>query len=229
MNQSVSKQEWIAARLEHLANEKEFTRRRDALSRERRELPWLRIDQDYVFESAGGSQTLAELFGDKTQLLIYHFMMGPGWTEGCPSCSFWADNFNGTEVHLAARDTAFVAVSRAPLADIEAYQARMGWKFPWVSSAGSRFNFDMGVSFEGDSQEPNYNFGTQNMGGDEGPGFSAFIREARNVYLTYQTFSRGLDMTNGAYHMLDLTAKGRDEQDLAWSMDWLHRHDAYPG
>lgn len=228
MNRSVSKQAWTEARVEHLAKEKELTRRRDALSSERRELPWLEIAEDYAFDTSTGRQTLLHLFGDKTQLLMYHFMLGPDWVEGCPSCSFWADNFNGTEVHLAARDTAFVAVSRAPLVDIETYRSRMGWGFPWVSSAGSRFNFDMGVSFEGDSGEPNYNFGTQHMGGDEGPGFSAFVREADRVYLTYQTFSRGLDMTNGAYHMLDLTAKGRDEQDLEWSMAWLHRHDAYP-
>ena len=228
MSRIVSKEEWVAARLEHLANEKRFTHQRDALSAERRALPWLEISEDYVFESPDGHKSLAELFGDKSQLLVYHFMLGPDWVEGCPSCSFWADNFNGTDVHLAARDTQLVAISRAPLAEITAYQNRMGWDFVWVSSHGSRFNFDMGVSFDGQTDEPNYNFDTQHMGGDEGPGFSAFTKRDGKVYLTYQTFARGLDMTNGAYHMLDLTAKGRDEGDLEWSMAWLHRHDAYP-
>ncbi len=157
-------------------------------------------------------------------------MFGPDWEEGCPSCSFWADSFEGTPVHLAHRDTSFVAVSRASVAQIEAYANRLGWSFPWYSSAGSEFNFDMGVSFEPTDSEPkpNYNFGTKTFGGDEAPGVSVFYRgDDGRVFLTYQTFSRGLDSLNAAYQYLDLTPKGRDEDDLSWPMAWLARHDAY--
>ena len=222
-------EEWTSARLEHLAAEKAFTRQRDALSRQRRALPWVEIAADYVFDTPTGPASLSDLFGAHHQLLVYHFMMGPGWIEGCPSCSFWADNFNGVDVHLAHRDTALVAVSRAPIEEIEAYKERMGWSFRWVSSAPSRFNFDMGVSFEPGDETAAYNFGTQTNYGEESPGMSAFYRQDDGgIFLTYQTFSRGLDMINGAYHMLDLTARGRDEGDLEWPMAWLHRHDAYP-
>lgn len=222
-------EEWMAARVEHLAAEKAFTRQRDELSRQRRALPWVEITAGYVFDTPGGPVPLSELFGTHHQLLVYHFMMGPDWVEGCPSCSFWADNFDGVDVHLAHRDTALVAVSRAPIDEIEAYKRRMGWTFRWVSSAPSRFNFDMGVSFDPGDDTATYNFGTQTNYGEESPGMSAFYRQDDGrVFLTYQTFSRGLDMINGAYHMLDLTARGRDEDGLDWSMAWLHRHDAYP-
>ncbi len=228
----VDRDEWVAAREAHMADEKAFTRQRDELSRQRRELPWTEITEEYEFEGPDGVRTLAELFDGRGQLIVYHFMLGPGWEEGCPSCSFWADNYNGTEVHLAARDTTLVAISRAPLPEIEKYRTRMGWQFPWYSSADSSFNFDMGVSFRPDDIEAGnapYNFGTQQAGVDEMPGISVFARtDDGRVFLTYQTFSRGLDMLNGTYHMLDLTPKGRDEDDLPWSMAWLHRHDAYP-
>lgn len=228
----VDRDQWIEARLRHMQSEKELTRRRDQLSQERRELPWLEISADYVFDGPDGEQTLADLFAGRKQLLVYHFMYGPGWEEGCPSCSYWADNYDGITVHLEHRDTTLVAVSRAPLPELDAYKRRMGWNFKWLSSSGNDFNFDMAVSFtpeQVESGDPNYNFGTQVFGDEEAPGISVFTRtDDGRIFLTYQTFSRGLDMLNGAYHMLDLTPKGRDEDDLPWTMSWLHRHDAYP-
>ncbi len=228
----VDRETWLAARLAHLQEEKAFTRQRDELSAKRRQLPWLEITEDYHFEGPDGSVSLADMFDGRSQLLVNHFMMGPGWEEGCPSCSFWADNYSGTEMHLAARDTTLVAISRAPLADIEKYRSRMGWSFPWYSSADSGFNFDMAVSFTEEqlaSGKPLYNYETQQPFGDESPGMSIFAKSPDGrVFLTYQTFSRGLDMLNGTYHMLDLTPKGRDEQDLPFGMAWLHRHDQYP-
>jgi predicted dithiol-disulfide oxidoreductase (DUF899 family) len=229
---TVDREAWLAARLAHMDEEKQLTRRRDELSRQRRDLPWLQVNQDYVFTGPEGEVTLADLFDGRSQLLVYHFMLGPGWDEGCPSCSFWADNYNGVGVHLAHRDTTLAAISRAPFPDIAAYKDRMGWSFPWVSSYDSSFNFDMAVSFtteQLESGDPGYNFGTQAFGGEEAPGVSVFAKDsASRIFLTYQTFSRGLDMLNTAYHMLDLTPKGRDEDNLPWSMAWLHRHDAYP-
>jgi predicted dithiol-disulfide oxidoreductase (DUF899 family) len=227
----VSREDWLAARKAHLEKEKAFTRLRDNLACERRDLPWMRIDKPYVFEGPEGRLTLADLFGGKSQLLAYHFMLGPDWEEGCPICSFWADNYNGTDVHLAHRDTALVAISRASIAKIEAYKKRMGWTFRWVSSAGSDFNFDFAVSFDPAKLvegELNYNFGTTTFGGDEAPGLSAFRRgEDGAVYHTYSTYGRGLDMLNSAYHLLDLTSKGRDEAGLPWPMAWVKRHDCY--
>ena len=224
----VSRAEWLEARKAHLAKEKEFTRARDELARQRRELPWVRVEEPYTFDAAEGRVSLGDLFGGKGQLLIYHFMMGPDWEEGCPSCSFWADNYNGVDVHLAHRDTALVAVSRAPLAKIDAYKKRMGWTFRWVSSAGSDFNFDYDASFRPDEEGLRYNFGTIKPFGEETPGISAFRRgDGGEVYRTYSTYARGLDMLNGAYHLLDLTSKGRDEQDLPWPMAWVKRHDRY--
>lgn len=222
---------WLRARLEHLADEKDFTRRRDELARKRRELPWVEIDTDYRFQSDDGDRTLAELFEGRRQLVMYHFMFGPGWVEGCPSCSFWADNYDGTLPHLAARDTQLAAVSIAPLDEIDAYKTRMGWTFPWYSSAGSTFNHDMRVSFSPDEVADGtarYNFGTQPAYGEEMHGLSVFNRtDDDRVFLSYQAFSRGLDMLNGTYHHLDLTPLGRNEDDLEWSMAWLRRHDAY--
>src|SRR5882757_1123358 len=210
----VSQEEWLKARKAFLAKEKEFTRARDELARQRRELPWVKVEKPYTFDAAEGRVSLGDLFGGKDQLLIYHFMMGPDWEEGCPSCSFWADNYDGVDIHLAHRDTALVAVSRAPLAKLLAYRKRMGWSFRWVSSAGCGFNFDYGVSFrrrEGETQD--YNYGSEKFGGEEKPGISAFRRGADGaVYHTYSTYARGLDMLNGAYHLLDLTSKGRDEE-----------------
>ena len=224
----VSHAEWLEARKAHLAKEKEFTRARDELARQRRELPWVKVEEPYTFDAAEGRVSLGDLFGGKGQLLIYHFMMGPDWEEGCPSCSFWADNYNGVDVHLAHRDTALVAVSRAPLAKIDAYKKRMGWTFRWVSSAGSDFNFDYDASFKPDEEGLRYNFGTIKPFGEETPGISAFRRgDGGEIYHTYSTYARGLDMLNGAYRLLDLTSKGRDEQDLPWPMAWVKRHDRY--
>jgi predicted dithiol-disulfide oxidoreductase (DUF899 family) len=227
----VSRDAWVEARKTHLEHEKEFTRQRDELSRERRQLPWLEINQDYSFEGPEGMRSLGELFGGRSQLIVYHFMLGPDWDEGCVSCSFWADNFNGVDVHLAHRDATFVVVSRAPLQKIESYKRRMDWSFAWLSSSESTFNLDMGVSHSPDDvgeDELNYNFGTQRFGGDEAPGVSVFLRDDDGrIFLTYQTFARGLDMVNGAYHFLDLTPNGRDEDELPWTMAWLSRHDAY--
>ena len=223
----VSHEEWLQARKAHLAKEKEFTRLRDELSRERRTLPWERVDKDYAFDAPEGRLILAGLFGKHGQLLVYHFMFGQDWNEGCPSCSFWADNYNGVDIHLAHRDTALVAISRAPLEKLEAYRKRMGWSFRWVSSAPSDFNFDYGASFQPDEQGLEYNFGTIKPFGEETPGISAFRRgDDGAIYHTYSTYARGLDMLNGAYHLLDLTSKGRDE-DPAHTMSWLRRHDRY--
>lgn len=227
----VDRNAWLEARLDHLEAEKAFTRQRDELSRRRRELPWLEITEDYRFTGPDGEVSLLDLFDGRGQLLVYHFMLGPGWDEGCPSCSFWADNYDGTEVHLAARDTTLVAISRGTLPEIDSYKQRMGWGFPWLSSHGSDFNFDMGVSARPSDVEAGtklYNFGTQEAFGEESAGISIFARQGDRVFLTYQTFARGLDMLNGAYHMLDLTPKGRDEDELPFTMAWLQRHDAYP-
>jgi predicted dithiol-disulfide oxidoreductase (DUF899 family) len=227
----VSQEEWLKVRQAFLAKEKEFTRARDELSRQRRELPWVKLEKAYTFDAPEGRVTLGDLFAGKGQLLVYHFMLGPDWEEGCPSCSFWADNYNGVDVHLAHRDTALVAIARAPLARIEAYRKRMGWTFRWVSSAGNDFNFDFGVSFDPAKRvegERNYNYGSSTFAGEEAPGISAFRRgEDGAVYHTYSTYGRGLDMLNGAYHLLDLTSKGRDEAGLPWPMAWVNRHDRY--
>ena len=228
-HQIVSHEEWLTARKAFLEKEKAFTKAREDLARERRELPWERVDKAYSFEGPEGRLALADLFGGLGQLVVYHFMLGPDWKEGCPSCSFWADNYNGIDVHLAHRDTALVAISRAPLVSIEAYRKRMGWSFRWVSSAGSDFNFDFGVSFPpGPREVPNYNFGTVKFGGEEAPGFSEFRRgDDGAVYHTYSTYSRGIDALNGTYQMLDLTSKGRDESGLPYPMAWVRRHDQY--
>jgi predicted dithiol-disulfide oxidoreductase (DUF899 family) len=218
-----TREEWLSARLELLRAEKELTRRRDELSRQRRALPWVRIDKAYKFDTADGSRSLPELFDGRSQLLVYHFMFGPDWDEGCPSCSFWADNFDGIGVHLAHRDVTFLAVSRAPLDRLMAYRNRMGWTFPWVSSLGSDFNLDFGVT-----EASTYNYAPVEHPEEEMPGLSAFAQRDGEVFHTYSCYSRGIDTFNGAYQLLDLTPKGRDEAGLPHSMAWLHRHDAYP-
>ena len=227
----VSQEEWVEARRAHLQREKEFTRLRDQLSRERRELPWVKIEKDYVFQTLEGKKSLIDLFDGKNQLLVYHFMYGPDWDEGCPSCSFWADNFTGLGVHFAHRDISFVAISNAEPKVLEAYKKRMGWEFTWVSSLGSDFNRDFQVSFDPKDVEKGtlyYNYETRGFPSEEGPGASAFIRdEAGNVYHTYSTYSRGLDMLNAAYHWMDIAPKGRDEGGLPFSMAWLRRRDQY--
>ncbi|HEX4274663.1 MAG TPA: thioredoxin family protein [Bryobacteraceae bacterium] len=222
----VSHEEWIAARKEHLIREKEFTRQRDELSRQRRELPWEKVEKPYVFDGPDGRETLGNLFDGKSQLIVYHFMLGPGWKEGCPSCSFLADHFDGTTVHLANRDVAFVVVSRAPLAEIETFNRRMGWRFKWVSSFGSDFNQDYHVSFLNDGAE--YNYVLRQFPSDEGPGLSVFHRDKHgNVFHTYSTYARGLDMFIGTYHFLDVVPKGRDEEGLKHGMAWVRHHDRY--
>jgi predicted dithiol-disulfide oxidoreductase (DUF899 family) len=223
--------QWLAARREHLAKEKEFTKLRDELSRQRRELPWEKVEKQYVFEGPVGKESLASLFGGRSQLIVYHFMLGPGWKEGCPSCSLLADHFDGPAVHLAHRDVRFVVVSRAPIDEIEAFKKRMGWRFPWVSSFGSDFNYDFQVSFTKDEVargEVLYNYGTQKFPSEEAPGASVFYKdEAGDVFHTYSTYTRGLDILVGVYNFLDLAPKGRDEDGLAFSMSWVRHHDRY--
>jgi len=227
----VSKEEWLTARREHLAKEKEFTRLRDELAEQRRALPWVKVEKSYEFDTTAGPQQLAELFGDASQLIVQHFMFGPDWLEGCPMCSFWGDNFSGTTAHLAYRDISFVAVSRGPLAAIQAYKERMGWEFNWVSSLWNDFNFDYNVSFteaEMANGQVYYNYRQTTFPSSEGPGVSVFCRnEAGEVFHTYSCYSRGLDMLNGTYHYIDLTPKGRDEDLLSWPMEWVRRHDQY--
>jgi predicted dithiol-disulfide oxidoreductase (DUF899 family) len=227
----VSKQEWTAARKQLLAKEKEFTRARDALSRERRDLPWEKVEKTYVFQGPKGQETLAELFAGKSQLIVYHFMFGPDWETGCKSCSFWADNFNGVADHLKQRDVSFLAVSRAPLEKLEAFKKRMGWGFKWVSSAGSDFNFDYDVSFTPEALakgEALHNYEMRKNSMSELAGISVFFKDASDaIYHTYSCYARGLDMVNGAYHLLDLAPKGRDEAGLPHTMSWVRLHDLY--
>ena len=230
----VSHDAWIAARKAHLAEEKAFTRARDALARKRRDLPWEKVDKNYVFDTLAGKQSLADLFGGKSQLIIYHFMLGPGWEAGCPSCSYLADHFDGAAVHLAQRDVSFVVVSRAPLSEIEAFKRRMGWRFKWVSSFGSDFNPDYQVSFTPEEKAGgkvfyNYEF-IESFPSEERPGASVFYKNAAGeIFHTYSTYGRGLDILIGTYHFLDLAPKGRDEDALAWSMAWVRHHDRYDG
>jgi predicted dithiol-disulfide oxidoreductase (DUF899 family) len=227
----VSQDEWLKARKEHLTKEKDFSRLRDELSRQRRELPWVKVEKNYTFEGAGGKVTLAELFEKRNQLIIYHFMFGPGWKEGCPSCSFLGDHFDGAAVHLANRDVTLAVVSRATLPEIEAFKKRMGWRFKWVSSFGSDFNYDYHVSFTKDELakgEVYYNYGMQKFPSEEGPGLSVFSKDREgNVFHTYSSYSRGLDILLGAYNFLDMVPKGRDEAGLAHSMAWVRHHDKY--
>jgi predicted dithiol-disulfide oxidoreductase (DUF899 family) len=228
--QVVSQAEWLAARKLLLAKEKEFTKLRDEISRARRELPWEKVEKQYAFQGPKGKETLAQLFDGRSQLIVYHFMLGPGWKEGCPSCSFLADHFNPSVVHLAQRDVTFVAVSRAPLPEIEVFKKRMGWGFKWVSSSGSDFNFDYRVSFTKDqlaTDERLYNFETE-FPGEERPGASVFYKNGSGeIFRTYSTYSRGLDILIGAYNYLDLTPKGRDEEGLPHGMAWVRHHDRY--
>jgi predicted dithiol-disulfide oxidoreductase (DUF899 family) len=229
-NQVVSREEWLKARLELLAAEKEFTRQRDALTRRRMAMPWERVEKSYRFEGPKGALSLADLFDGRSQLIVYHFMLGPDWEEGCKSCSFWADSFDGIPIHLNHRDVTFTAISRAPLAKIEAYKQRMGWSFPWVSSYGSDFNYDFHVSFTAEqlaAGKVDYNYHPVE-GYEELPGISVFYKNERGeVFHTYSCYERGIDMVNGAYQFLDLAPKGRDEDGLDDSMAWVRRHDQY--
>jgi predicted dithiol-disulfide oxidoreductase (DUF899 family) len=226
----VSREDWVAARKKLLSREKEFTRLRDQLSAERRELPWVRVDKQYVFDGPGGKETLDDLFDGRSQLMVYHFMFGPGWEQGCPSCSFVSDHIDGANWHLPHRDVTLLAVSRAPLSEIEAFRQRMGWRFKWVSSHGSDFNYDFHVSFTKDQLaqgEVEYNYDLVE-GYDELPGLSVFYKDEDGVvFHTYSAYARGLDMLIGAYNYLDLAPKGRDEAALPWTMAWVRHHDRY--
>ena len=226
----VSRDEWLVARKDLLTREKELTRLRDEVSRHRRELPWVKIDKEYVFDGPDGRETLADLFGGRSQLIVYHFMLGPGWEEGCKSCSYLADHFDGANWHLPHRDVTFVVVSRAPLSEIEPFKKRMGWRFKWVSSHGNDFNFDYHVSATEDEQAKGkvyYNYKTSELMSDELPGLSVFYKDENgDVFHTYSTYARGLDILVGAYNFLDVVPKGRDE-DPDSTMNWVRHHDRY--
>ena len=236
-HQVVGHDKWVEARRKHLADEKEFTRLRDRLSRQRRELPWERVDKPYTFEGESGLQTLDDLFDGRGQLVVYHAMFNPEtagphttWTVDscCFSCSYWMDTFDGISVHLNNRDITMVAVSRAPYPAIAAYRIRMGWGFPWLSSAGNGFNFDYGVSFTEDelaTGRVDYNYRPTEFRLSEAPGASVFTRDEGRIFHTYSTYGRGIDMLNVAYHYMDLVPKGRDENGRGQS--WVRRHDEY--
>jgi predicted dithiol-disulfide oxidoreductase (DUF899 family) len=227
----VSQAEWLAARKRLLAEEKAFTQARDRLSAARRDLPWVRVEKSYAFDTPQGKKTLGDLFYGRSQLIVQHFMFAPDWNDGCKSCSFWADGYNGFTVHLRQRDTSFVAVSRAPLVKLQAYAERLGWDFPWVSSGEGDFSYDFAVSFQQDGSGPHevtYNYAATQSGMTDLPGVSVFHRDADGaIYHTYSCYARGLDMLNAAYHYLDLTPKGRDEDKLPYPMDWVRIHDRY--
>jgi predicted dithiol-disulfide oxidoreductase (DUF899 family) len=228
----VNEETWVAARKELLQKEKEFTRQRDEISRLRRELPWVKVEQNYVFAGPQGNETLSDLFGGKSQLIIYHFMFGPGWEEGCPSCSMMADHMEGSLAHLAARDVRVAVVSRARISQIEAFRKRMGWNFQWVSSFENGFNRDYNVSFtqqEMARQDMYYNYQMQNFPSDEAHGLSVFYKDGEgNIFHTYSTYGRGLDILLGVYNFLDMAPKGRDEDALPFPMAWIRHHDRYP-
>jgi predicted dithiol-disulfide oxidoreductase (DUF899 family) len=230
-HQVVSRDVWLAARVKLLAEEKEFTRHRDELSRRRREMPWVRIE-DYVFDGPGDKVKLSDLFRGKSQLIVNHFMFHPDWNAGCKSCSFWADNYERAVIHLRARDTNLVAVSRARIAKIEAFRRRMGWTFEWVScGTDGIFNHDFGAyltkeDLAKDGNNMNYGHGRFTI--EDVPAISVFFKDADgSLYHTYSTYSRGLDILNGAYHYLDIAPKGRDEERLRYGMDWVRLRDEY--
>lgn len=224
-HQVVSREKWNELRAELLKKEKELTRARDALTAEIRQLPWVKVDKEYIFHTKDGDKTLPELFDGKSQLFVYHFMFGPGWKGGCPSCSFWAENYRGLHYHLPHRDVSFKLISRATLEEIEAYRKRMGWEYDWVSSHDTDFNYD----FQSSSKTPP----TKKFPDEphremtELPGLSVFYREGNDVYHTYYNTARGLEPVNAVYAALDLVPKGRDEKGLPWPMAWVRRHDEY--
>ena len=230
-NRIVSQDEWLVARKAHLAREKELTRLRDQVSAERRELPWVKVEKPYVFDGPDGKETLADLFDGRSQLIVYHFMFGPEWEEGCPSCSFLSDHTDGAIVHLAQRDVTLLVVSRAPLPKIDAFKKRMGWRFKWVSSYRNDFNRDYHVSFTKDEMAKGkvyYNYDKREFPSEEAPGISVFYKDKTgDVFHTYSGYARGLDMLVGAYNYLDLVPKGRDEDGLAFTMSWVRHHDRY--
>jgi len=227
----VSYEEWVKSCQEHLKKEKEFTRLRDQLSQKRRELPWTKVNKNYNFETIHGSKSLYDLFAGKSQLIIYHFMFSPDWDAGCPSCSFWADNFNNIIVHLNARDINLAVVSRAPLEKLQNYKKRMNWTFEWVSSLENDFNTDFDVTFtenEMNGEQNYYNFETSGFPVSEAPGVSVFYKnEQDEIYRTYSCFARGLDILNGTYNFMDIAPKGRNESELSMPMEWIRRRDEY--
>ncbi len=228
--QIVSRERWIAAREQLLAREKQLTRLRDEVTRARAAMPWVRVEQEYVFHGPDGEETLEQLFAGRGQLIVYHFMFDPSWEAGCKSCSFIADHYSGSVAHLAARDVTLVTVSRAPLAKLEAFRARMGWGFKWVSSHGSSFNADYHVSFSDEDKargEIDYNYGKARYFAPEAPGFSVFARDERGVFHTYSAYARGLDRLITAYHLLDAVPSGRGEASSGYKMGWLRLHDEY--
>lgn len=228
----VAREEWLVARKQLLAREKELTKLRDAESEARRDLPWVRVEKDYRFRAESGPVTLGELFDGRSQLIVYHFMFGPGWKEGCPGCSFLADHFDSVRLHILHHDVSLTVVSRAPLDELLPFKKRMGWRFPWVSAAESDFNYDFAVSFTPEdraSGKPLYNFGTQPADNDELPGVSVFARdEAGAVFHTYSSYGRGAEMLLGTYGFLDITPKGRNENGPNFNLgDWVRHHDRY--
>ena len=227
----VTREKWLEARLDLLAAEKDLTRRSDEVARLRRQLPWVRVEKNYVFEGPDGRETLADLFDGRSQLIVQQFMLAPGWEQGCKSCSFMADHTDGMTVHLAHRDATMAAISHAPIAEIERFRRRMGWQFRWVSSFGTDFNFDFGVSFTPEERAKgkiDYNFGDWPLVGEEWPGVSVFAKDnAGDVFHTYSTYGRGVEVMMGTYRMLDLTPKGRDETGDAARMGWVRHHDRY--
>ncbi len=230
-HKTVSRAEWLDARRALLAKEKELLKAKDALRRETRELPWVKVDKDYVFEGPSGRETLSDLFAGRSQLIVKHFMLGPGWKEGCVGCSFGADQAEGSVIHLVNHDVMFVAVSRAPYPEIAAFHKRMGWRFKWVSSNGSDFNFDYHVSFTEADKAQNrsfYNFEAGPYIHDELPGYSVFYKdEGGDIFHTYSTFARGTELMGGVYGFLDVTPKGRNEPPGGNLSDWVRHHDKY--
>jgi predicted dithiol-disulfide oxidoreductase (DUF899 family) len=226
-----SNEEWLKARLQLLAKEKEFTRLRDELSQARRNLPWERVDKNYIFEGPTGKKTLADIFDGRSQLVVYHFMFAPDWDAGCKSCSWWADNFERNVIHLAHRDVTLVAISRAPLAKLDAFKKRMGWTFKWYSSANNDFNFDYHASWRPEDLakgEVSYNYRRQKMSMTDLTGVSVFYKDSNGeVFHTYSCYSRGVDMMNAGYHYLDLVPKGRNESSLPHSQSWVRHRDSY--
>ena len=224
----VTKQEWLSARKALLAKEKHLTQLREEVAQARRQLPWEPVDEGYVFEGQGGEVSLADLFNNKSQLVVYHFMYGPAWEEGCKSCSFWADQYDTINMHIGARDVALAVISRAPWQAFQSFKERMGWRFTWVSSANNNFNMDYHVSHP-DGGESEYNY-QQTRVMEEMPGLSVFAKgDDGCVYHTYSCYARGLDQLNATYQVLDLVPKGRDEDSLPFTMDWVKHHDRYDG
>ncbi|MDR3687771.1 MAG: thioredoxin family protein [Fimbriimonas sp.] len=224
----VSQAEWLEAGRALLQKEKEFTRARDAMSAARRELPWMKVETDYVFEGPDGPVSLSDLFDGRSHLIVYHYMYGPGWADGCPGCSFVCDHVDSARQHFEHHDVAYVVVSRAPVADFQAFKERMGWTFRWVSSSQNSFNYDFGVSYRREDLDAGpvlHNFVPQKLNSEEQPGLSVFLKDADgSIYRTYSTYERGLDLLIGAYNYLDLMPLGRNEEG---PMNWVQFHDKY--